>query len=351
MKTKPKRILLVNNYNMEKARELFLKDKSPSHHLFGINELFNDKNYTIDCFLVSPKNRKSRISKLLSLIPLWIKLYFKSYKYDVIYGAADFTIDFLGFMKKNNLFTPKLIAIFHHPPFYFRIKHTKYDSLIFLSQSAYEEMQKTFPSLALDMFFMQWGPDVDFYDKNIQIPNYKKELTERLTFISNGKTKRDHETFVNAIEDLQTPGIIVSDIQNIPRNYSIEKCLFTKIHIQETPNDQTMVKLLNESSVLVIPTYPSEKMLGPIGLTSFLDAIALGMPIITANKTVFSKIVEIEKMGIVYKAGNLADLKAAMNIFINDKSLIRTYGENAYQYGRKNDINKFSAELKKLLDN
>lgn len=111
-----------------------------------------------------------------------------------------------------------------------------------------------------------------------------------------------------------------------------------------------MVKLLNKCSVLIVPTPPTSHKLGPIGLTSFLDAIALGMPIITADNTVFTDIIISHKMGLVYKAGDENDLKRAMAFFVDNPQYIAEYGKMHMNSG-KNDIKKFAKQLYKLFDN
>lgn len=345
-----KHLLFINNYDMAKSRESYLNGYSPSHHQFGTSELIETGEYIVDYILAAPKNYNSRILKLLSLFPVWFHIYWKARKYDVVYGGADFTVDFLGFMKKLRLFRPKLVAIFHHPPFPFRLKYGKYDHVIFLSTFAHKEMTKLFPQKAVRMTFIQWGPDLPFYQKLAPIPNHLKGQ-EEIIFISNGKTKRDHELLVDATENINAHTIIVSDEHSLPLNYHKDTCIHTEIFFQNKPNDTKMVKLLNKCSVLIVPTPPTSHKLGPIGLTSFLDAIALGMPIITADNTVFTDIIISHKMGLVYKAGDENDLKRAMAFFVDNPKYIAEYGKNAYEFGQKNDIKKFAKQLYKLFDN
>lgn len=344
-----KHILFVNNYDMAKSRESYLKGNSPSHHQFGTSELIETGEYTVDYMLATPKNYNNRILKLLSLFPVWFHIYRKARKYDIVYGGADFTVDFLGFMKKIGLFRPKLAAIFHHPPFPFRLKFEKYDHILFLSSFAYKDMAQLFPAKAAYMTFLQWGPDISFYERLAPKPNYMK-MQEEVIFISNGKTKRDHELLVDAAENINAHTIIVSDEHSLPSNYHKDKCKNIEIFYQNKPDDTKMVKLLNRCSILIVPTPPTSQKLGPIGLTSFLDTVALGMPIITADNTVFTDIVTSNKMGLVYKAGDIVELKRAMTFFIENPKYIAEYGKNAYEFGQKNDMKKFADQLYQLLE-
>lgn len=337
---------------MKKARELYLKGESPSQHQFGTSELIDTKEFEVDYMLAAPKNYNTRILKLLSLIPVWLKIYMKARKYDYVYGAADFTVDFLGLLKKCKLFKPCLIAIYHHPPFELRLKLQKYDKVLFLSKYSFDEMCLKFPNRKDKFEFMQWGPDLDFYNKHSKHLNFT-DKKEDIIFISNGKTKRDHEILVNAAEHSQNKTIIVSDEQSVPTNYH-KDCKFTDIYYQNSPNDINMIHLLNKCSVLVIPTPKTEQRLGPIGLTSFLDAVALGIPIITASNTAFADTIINNNLGFVYKVGDQNDLEEKMNVFKNNPSLIKELGMNAYQFGQKNNAlsfgNKLHSILKSLID-
>lgn len=344
-----KHILFINNYDMAKSRKSYLNGCSPSHHQFGTSELIDMGEYTVDYMLAAPKKYNNRILKLLSLLPVWFNIYRKARKYDIVYGGADFTVDFLGFMKNLGLFRPKLAAIFHHPPFSFRLKYEKYDHIIFLSSFAYKEMAQLFPAKAAHMAFIQWGPDQAFYQMLAPVPNCTKTQKE-IIFISNGKTKRDHDLLVDATENIKARTIIVSDEYSLPFNYSKDKCKYTEIFYQNKPDDTKMVKLLNKCSVLIVPTPPTQQKLGPIGLTSFLDAVALGMPIITADNTVFTDIVTSHKMGLVYKAGDKNDLERAMTFFIENPECITEYGKNAYEFGLKNDMKIFVTQLYQLFE-
>lgn len=335
---------------MAKSRQSYLENKSPSHHQFGISELIETGQYQADYMLVAPSKKvKSRVLKMLSLIPVWIKAYIKARKYDIVYGAADFTVDFMGMMKKLGLFRPTLITIFHHPPFNLRFKLAKYDKVLFLSEFSCNEMKRDFPKKSHLFEFMQWGPDLQFYKKYAAKPNYEN-IGNELVFISNGKTHRDHEILVNAAENAECKTIVVCDEASVPANYDKNKCSYTEMYFQNKPDDTKMVQLLTSCSVLVVPTFPSEHRLGPIGLTSFVDVMAMGMPIITADNTVFTHIVTENNVGLVYKAGDVDDLCDKMRFFKENPEMVVVYGRNAYEFGQKNDAGKFACRLQEILN-
>lgn len=332
---------------MAHSRESYLHGNSPSHHQFGTSELIATGEFEVDYILVAPANHNTKVMKLLSLFPTWLNLYRKARNYDIVYGAADFTVDFLGILKKLRIFKPTLIGIFHHPPFPLRLKAERFDHILFLSHYAHEEMSAMFPAKACQMRFMQWGPDFPFYQKWAPTLNFKKEQRKTI-FISNGKTRRDHEILVEVAEATANHTIIVCDKQSIPDKYN-ESSSYTEIFFQDRPDDTKMVQLLNNCSVLVIPLPPTPQRLGPIGLTSLVDAMALGMPVITADNSVFADIVEKNKLGFVYKAGDVNSLAQAMSQFKEHPELIVNYGKNAWEFGKQNDMSSFGKQLYELL--
>lgn len=85
-------------------------------------------------------------------------------------------------------------------------------------------------------------------------------------------------------------------------------------------------------------------------MTSFVDALALGMPIIAADNTAYRDIIIENNMGKIYKAGDVDDLANAMNYFKKSPERIVECGKNAWLFGKKNDINHFGQKLRKLFE-
>lgn len=66
-------------------------------------------------------------------------------------------------------------------------------------------------------------------------------------------------------------------------------------------------------------------------MTSFVDALALGMPIIAADNTAYRDIIIENNMGKIYKAGDVDDLANAMNYLKNhQKELLNVEKMHGY---------------------
>ena len=97
-----------------------------------------------------------------------------------------------------------------------------------------------------------------------------------------------------------------------------------------------MVSFISKYSICIIPTGPEQT--GLCGLTSFCDAIALGMPVILSNTTHIYVNAEIEKFVSYYRAGDVKDLKRVISEF----SQIENLAEN-------HDYKKFAQTVKSVI--
>lgn len=63
-----------------------------------------------------------------------LKLYAKSFSYDVAYDVLTTVSKQFGVLNKFHLFKPRLVTIFHHPPFYKMMKYAKSDCSVFFTE-------------------------------------------------------------------------------------------------------------------------------------------------------------------------------------------------------------------------
>ncbi len=334
-----KKILFISNY------ESFTKVKDrrmPSQHLFGFYEL-NPREYTI-----TYKVLKNKTNKILDLLyQLYLSIQYSIQGYDVIFDALAVIERGMGILKKLKILRQRYVAVMHHPPFDKRLRYCNYDAMIFLDKIAYQEILTKYPRKENIFKLNVWGPDLNFYSNIVE--NYNFDIDNQLCFISNGKTDRDHNLLIGASSLCNVNTIIVCDKNSIPSGYHNQNNI--KIFIQNHPDDVKMVKLLNKCSVMVIPTFKSPERLGPIGNTSFMDAIALGMPVIVADNSVMSDIVDENKLGFVYKAGDINSLISCMNKFKDSPELVHKLGSNSRRYAESTNMNTFSKNINNILYN
>lgn len=182
-------------------------------------------------------------------------------------------------------------------------------------------------------------PDLNFYEKVMS-------QTHDVSFISNGITDRDNETLIDAGKKTNAQIAILCNQQSIPHNFNSQLSNISLIYNKGTvPQNNVMsytdmVDLVSCHSVSVIPTKKGRTTL--CGLTSFNDAIALGMPVIMADTTHIFVDLDKYPLGFYYTAENINDLSDKMVWFMRNKNQLDAMSKVARQYAEDNDYSKFS---------
>lgn len=347
------KILIINNYSMKKTMKWAKMGILPFHHVWGIDELEKHYktrylNYRCPRILV-----KMHLAKLYYYAFQFLSLLL-SYRCKYVYAAASPYMDLLANLYYRGWLKKRLYMIVHHPD-NFSLYKKSYSKLIFISRIAYEKACKDYPNQTAMFVYNKWGPDIAFYDYAIE--NKKRSQNENITFVSNGKSNRDHECLVGAARGLQKCNVMIICTQNsTPTNYvkSTDKNIQIEVQSAETILNKKMmsyskmVKMMKKFDVVVIPVPIGHKAL--CGLTSFNDAIALGKPVIIADTSNLGIDVEEKKLGFIYRGGDAEDLRAKMMKFIENPALIEAYGRNARLYAEVNDNRTFSRNLLEIIE-
>lgn len=110
-----------------------------------------------------------------------------------------------------------------------------------------------------------------------------------------------------------------------------------------------MLKIFSQYSICVIPTRRKKTTL--CGLTSFCDAIALGMPILLTDTTHIDVDSEKEKFRYYYEAGNIKDLELEMHYFIDNSDKLEIMSEISRKYAERNDYAKSTTIICNIIFN
>lgn len=101
-------------------------------------------------------------------------------------------------------------------------------------------------------------------------------------------------------------------------------------------------KAYAETDVLILPSIWRENQ--PVSIT---EAMAAGIPVIASNIGGIPEIVENNKTGLIFEAGNSQDLANKMDFLIDHPELLETFGEAAREKMRSNT---FESQANKLLE-
>lgn len=332
------KILCVSGYA---AWEKVSENMMPSHHLFGIHEMIdhyesdinkhirgiiNPKTFPeggyIDFYMwKSNKNIFPQITNLLKM----------SCKYDVIYDHLNRCSIYLGIFKKLGILKCRLLTIMHHPPYDIQLRLFDSDGYIFFDEDYKKLAEKSCPKKKAKYYVNKWLPDTQWYK---QIKDSVK-LNSDVFFIDNGKSKRDRETLIASAEAAKIRidyAGIKNETQGYARSYSIN-----------LKDDIGMVQRLKQYNALVIPVLKNEKhKIGPLGITSFLDSIALGIPIIASDNVCFANEILKHNLGIVFKTGDIDALSKALRTMQKNEKLYGEYSRSMLIYQQKYNIQQYS---------
>lgn len=275
-----------------------------------------------------------------------LKLYFICFKYDVVFDTLCSVTKYLGIL--FCMYRPcKLVSIVHHPPFTKIMKYTRCDAYVFFDEKYRQMAIRDNPKLTERCYAIRWQPDKEWYSKQ------RDGLSENpvYDFIDNGKTCRDHEMMTEAVYETGAQTVLINNISLRPKAYKEGGCL-TFIE-QQSPNDVSLLQQILKSKCILIPCkYDScLPILGPIGNTSFMDAIALAKPIICSDNLYFSEDVEKYKLGLVYKAGDKTSLVQCMKIMSGDENFRENCTENMRNYAKDKDITNYSDCVESIFNN
>lgn len=97
-----------------------------------------------------------------------------------------------------------------------------------------------------------------------------------------------------------------------------------------------------ESRVMVIPLEEKVgKLMGPLGYTSYMDAIALGMPVVTNRNAVYAKEIIENGLGVVFDS-TVESMRTALVESLDNYS---DYTERMIQFSRNHSIVEYSKKL------
>lgn len=334
-------ILVINNYSMKHFLALADDNIVPAHHCWGCDELRNQSNVKLKFALYKiPKVfLKLHFGRLYYYILQFFFLY-KAIGCSCIYVAASPLIDLIGFLKYIGCYKKKLVVVVHHPR-NFSLKNQRYDKLIFICKEAYEQALLDYPEFKDSFLFQEWGPDLRFYEG-------MRANVERVSFVSNGITNRDNYTLIEASKGTTYPIGILCNQQSLPSNYDSSlkniDLVFNKGTMMngKIMSYTKMIAYVSQYASCVIPTGPEQKSL--CGLTSFCDAIALGMPIILSTTTRIDVDFKRYPFGYYYKAGDFRDLRMCMDK-MSDVNNLRKMSLVARQYAEDHDYRRFAKTI------
>lgn len=337
------KILVVSGYP---AWDKVSKGLMPSHHLFGVHELVHHyetvdgsirgilKNDVLDGGYVDFYIWKSGKENIVKQVAELIK---KSKEYDMIYDQLNRCSIFLGVFKKIGLLRCKLLTILHHPPYNIQLNIADSDAYIFFNED-YKAIAVQANSSKKDIYYVnEWYPDMKWYDEILDDGKFQTDAF----YIDNGKSRRDRECLIKAAETAKIR-VDYAGTENESEGYA-------RAYSVDLKDDIGMVKRLRKYHAIIVPVLKNEKYkIGPLGITSFLDCVALEMPVIASDNVCFANNIVKNDIGIVYQTGNKKELSGAL-LKMENEAYYKKYSANIKKYRIGKTVQKYSENLLSII--
>ena len=327
---------------IEEALGEWEKHLHPGHILYGLTH-FN--KYGITPILHPFRRFSSRLK--LSFYNFFEIIRCKE-TYDLLYGTSFYGLELIIFCRALGLFR-KPIAIWHHQavvrnpnPIKDMISRFYYkgiDQMFLFSRKLIQDSQKTRKAPSHKLKLIHWGPDLPFYDHLLaEMPDRKPE-----GFISTGKENRDVDTLLQSFsatnEELDLY-IAVScgniNYKKILDRYSVPDSIH--IHYTDGVIPYELGKLVARKSCIVICCLDFPYT---VGLTTLVEAFALGIPVICSRNPNFEIDIDKEEIGITVEYNDVQGWIDAIRYIADHPEEARRMGENA----RKLAEERFNLEI------
>ncbi len=304
-------------------------------HKHGINCLF--KNIPFDPY-------KNRLRLSFYNLRRYISI---RKKVDAIYGVTFRGLEFIIFLHALGIIK-KPIIIWHHTavvipenPIRKKISgffYKGFDKLFFFSEKLRTDSLKTGKINKDKTAVIHWGADLDFYDVIL------KDRKTTGSFISTGRENRDYPTLIKAFNKLPYKCDIYTskhigdkDYVKILENADISINPNVNIHFVNT-SVKEMAEIVNNSSGVMISclNYPYT-----VGLTTLVEAFALGLPVITTDNPNYPIDVEKENVGIKVPYEDIGAWVNAITMLHENPEKSQQFGENGRLLAEK----KYNLEI------
>jgi glycosyltransferase involved in cell wall biosynthesis len=168
--------------------------------------------------------------------------------------------------------------------------------------------------------------------------NAQYDITEGSYVFSGGDHTRDYRTLIEAVRGTSWPVIIAAqqrsyfDGIDIPGNVSLR----TVCH-------EEFVQLMAGAAAVVVPLAPG--LLHAGGQQSYLNAMALGKPVIVADDCGADEYIQTGIDGFVIDPGDVSSLRKILTSVLTDRTLAKRLGENAKLAAAKFSPEHFCAQV------
>jgi glycosyltransferase involved in cell wall biosynthesis len=363
---KKKRVLVLNNYPMDRVLKEVELGETPDHVLFGVNRLAALGYAPV--FLPYPaEGRWSNFQHLLGRLRHPLELGDLQQQMlalplvrgaDLIYAPCGSQTHFLQYLRAIGWLKIPVVTLMHHPfpkgkldflrGWQRRLFMQGADRLPSLSQALADDLQgRGCPAYKLEA--MPWGADMDFYGP-WQRPGSG--------VIATGRTGRDFKTFALAACRSACPSTIICLRGHLD---TVDVSVTGGLRVIEAPDEQPvpgqkrgwmkypeLCSHMRAHSAVAIPLFAQESL---AGVTSLMDAIGLGRAVLMTRNPHVDLDIEAEGIGFWLDAGDVDGWREKLDWVAAHPDQVEEMGVRAHALGMKryNSV-AFATRLIKIME-
>lgn len=335
------RLLFLNDYPMQEARRLHASGLYPSQHLWGTAELpalgWTVVDFPDRTWLGAPAKWRFTVQQVQAAMLA------RQREVDVVYSACQFNTWLLARMRRAGLLKVPLVTMVHHPlrgPLQNRAYVQGHDALLFLNRSVEEQSRRRFADRLPLCQSLWWGPDLRFAaDIAPEGPP--------VDVIAAGKSHRDFATLVRAANGAAWTVAVycahrnLAGLDNVPGNVTV--------HANESGLVLSYPDLYARVRSARLVAIPLAEVDALAGLTSVLDALALGLPLVMTRNRWLDFDPEREGVGLTVEPGDAQGWRRSIDHILCNPQLERDMGRRARDLAERGDMRRFAAELSDVL--
>ena len=282
----------------------------PGHILYGQPEL---EKHGFEFVMHPYRHYPSRFR--LMLYVLWSVL--SCYRsFEAIYATSFRGLELVVFLHALGLLR-KPIYVWHHTAVttadnpirehLSRLFYKGLDVMFFFCQRHIDESLLTVKAPKHKLHLVHWGPDLKFYDRLKETVCLPPPPEDEPTFISTGKENRDMRTLIRAFKYIRHHLDIYISEECGGINYrkvieEEEPSSNVSVHYTEGVIPYRLAQIVAGCSCVVIPCLDFPYT---VGLTTLVEALALGIPLITSRNEYFPIDLDKEGAGMTVPYGDV----------------------------------------------
>jgi glycosyltransferase involved in cell wall biosynthesis len=173
---------------------------------------------------------------------------------------------------------------------------------------------------------------------------------EGFVFLFAGKLeeKKDPELLLKAFCQIDRPDIFLIIVGNgvlekpLKQKYSNEK----GVHFVDFQNQQLMPAVYQLADIFLLPSKGPNETWG----LAINEAMAAGKPILASDRCgATADLVHIRKNGLIFKHGNIYDLKKKMEFVLDHQDLLQQWGETSLKIIKEYSLEKVALVIESLV--